>query len=86
MVYMRGSHEDFNNWERMGNRGWSFKDVLPFFKKSEHNLQRNRVDSEYHGEGGPLPVTEFNYHPPMCYDILKAANELGISKLYFGNF
>ncbi|XP_051160813.1 uncharacterized protein LOC127281240 [Leptopilina boulardi] len=77
MTYIRGSKKDFDDWEKMGNRGWSFKDVLPFFKKSENNLQYNLMDNGYHSQNGPLPVTQFNYHPPMSYDILKAGQELG---------
>jgi len=37
MVYIRGHQEDFNDWERLGNRGWSYHDVLPYFKKSEQH-------------------------------------------------
>ncbi|XP_043478003.1 glucose dehydrogenase [FAD, quinone]-like [Leptopilina heterotoma] len=81
MVYIRGAHRDFDNWETMGNSGWSFKDVLPYFKKSENNLQMDKVDSEYHGRGGPLPITQFNNHPPISNDILKAAKELGYDNL-----
>lgn len=77
LIYLRGSRKDYDNWEKMGNKGWSYKDVLPFFKKSENNLQINNMDSGYHNQGGPLSVAQLNYHPPMSYDILKAAKELG---------
>lgn len=61
----------------MGNRGWSFKDVLPYFKKSENNLQIDKMDAGYHSNKGPLYLTQFNYHPPMSHDLLKAGKELG---------
>lgn len=78
MMYMRGSHKDFNDWEKLGNKGWSYKDVLPFFKKSEKNLQMDELDPKYHSNKGPLPISKFNYQPPMTPDILEAAKELGM--------
>ncbi|XP_051160894.1 glucose dehydrogenase [FAD, quinone]-like [Leptopilina boulardi] len=77
MMYMRGSQKDYNDWEKLGNKGWSYKDVLPFFKKSENNLQMDKVDPEYHGQDGPIPVTQFKYRSPVSLDILAAAKELG---------
>ncbi|XP_051160896.1 glucose dehydrogenase [FAD, quinone]-like [Leptopilina boulardi] len=81
MMYMRGSRKDYNDWEKLGNKGWSYKDVLPFFKKSENNLQMDKVDFKYHGQDGPLPVTQFNDQPPISFDILKAAKELGYNTI-----
>ncbi|XP_033217048.1 glucose dehydrogenase [FAD, quinone]-like [Belonocnema kinseyi] len=77
MMYMRGSRKDFDDWEKMGNIGWSYQDVLPYFIKSENNLQFNEMDSGYHGTGGPLPVTQFNFHPPLSFSLLDAGKELG---------
>jgi len=53
MIYIRGHKEDYDEWARLGNKGWSYKDVLPYFKKSEH---REAGADEYHGQGGPLNV------------------------------
>jgi len=53
MIYIRGHKEDYNEWARLGNKGWSYKDVLPYFKKSEH---REAGADDYHGQGGPLNV------------------------------
>ncbi|XP_043478006.1 glucose dehydrogenase [FAD, quinone]-like isoform X2 [Leptopilina heterotoma] len=77
MIYIRGSRKDFNNWEKLGNKGWAYKDVLTYFKKSENNQQIDKMDTGFHSQRGPLSVTQLNYHPPMCYDILKAGKELG---------
>lgn len=77
MTYMRGSRKDFDDWEKMGNIGWSYQQVLPYFIKSENNLQFNEMDSGYHGTGGPLPVTQFNFHPPLSFSLLDAGKELG---------
>lgn len=74
---MRGSRKDFDDWEKLGNTGWSYNDVLPYFKKSENNLQIDQVGTKYHGTGGYLPVSQFPYHPPLADAILKAAEELG---------
>lgn len=61
----------------MGNPGWGYDDILPYFLKSEDNLQINEVDPEYHRTGGLLPVSKFPYHPPLSYALLRGATELG---------
>lgn len=53
MAYVRGNPADFDEWEALGNKGWSYKDVLPFFQKSEHN---ENLDAKYCGKNGPLHV------------------------------
>lgn len=53
MIYIRGHREDYNEWARLGNAGWSYDDVLPYFKKSEN---REAGGDDYRGEGGPLNV------------------------------
>ncbi|MEL7687433.1 GMC family oxidoreductase N-terminal domain-containing protein [Citromicrobium bathyomarinum] len=55
MVYIRGNAWDYDNWAAMGCDGWSFADVLPWFRKSEAN---ERGESDYHGAGGPLFVSD----------------------------
>lgn len=81
MMYMRGSRKDYDDWARLGNIGWSYQDVLPYFIRSEDNLQANTMDYGYHGVGGPLTVTQFPYHPPLSYAILEAGKELGYSSV-----
>ncbi|KAL1130305.1 hypothetical protein AAG570_013243 [Ranatra chinensis] len=77
MMYMRGSKKDFDDWAKMGNNGWSYQDVLPYFLKSEDNLQADTMDAGYHGVGGYLTVTQFPYHPPLSHAILEAGIEMG---------
>ena len=55
MIYIRGQREDYDNWAALGNDGWAYDDVLPYFRKSEDN---ERLVSEYHGQGGPLWVSD----------------------------
>lgn len=55
MIYTRGHPEDYDDWARLGNDGWGWQSVLPYFKKSENN---ERIHDEYHGQGGPLNVSE----------------------------
>ncbi len=55
MVYIRGQREDYDHWAALGNKGWSYDEVLPYFMRSEHKLEGA---SEYHGYGGPLWVQE----------------------------
>lgn len=77
MMYIRGNPNDYNDWEAMGNPGWKFQDILPYFKKSEDNQQLNDVDSSYHSKGGLLPVSKFPYSPPISKAILHGGEELG---------
>lgn len=77
MMYIRGARKDYDSWAAAGNDGWSYDEVLPYFMKSEDNKQVNQMDSGYHGTGGPLTVSQFPYHPPLSYSIVKAGEELG---------
>lgn len=77
MTYMRGSRKDYDDWARMGNPGWSYQEVLPYFLRSEDNGQINHMDYGYHATGGPLTVTQFPYHPPLSRSLIEAGRELG---------
>ncbi|XP_014676325.1 PREDICTED: glucose dehydrogenase [FAD, quinone]-like, partial [Priapulus caudatus] len=76
MVYIRGSPEVYNKWEKMGAVGWSYENVLPYFKKSEDIQIPELKDSEYHGVGGPLTITQSTY-TELGDLFLDAARELG---------
>jgi choline dehydrogenase len=73
MVYIRGQAEDFDHWRQLGNAGWSFADVLAYFKRSEHQM---RGADAFHGEGGPLCVSDPDRHP-LCEAYIAAAVALG---------
>ncbi|MEP2455322.1 GMC family oxidoreductase N-terminal domain-containing protein [Roseibium sp.] len=75
MVYIRGQHADFDDWEAEGNPGWGFADVLPYFKKMETNDQG---ESDYRGGSGPQYVSTMkrDLHP-LCDVFLKGAQEAG---------
>jgi choline dehydrogenase len=75
MVYMRGNATDYDGWEKLGNEGWSFREVLPYFKKSESN---ERGAGEFHGAGGPLNVADLRYVNPMTHAFLAAAERAGL--------
>jgi len=77
MMYMRGSRQDYDDWAALGNTGWSYEEVMPYFLKSEDNQQPHLVDQGYHGIGGYLTVTQFPYHPPLSHAILQAGREMG---------
>ncbi|XP_008551873.1 glucose dehydrogenase [FAD, quinone]-like [Microplitis demolitor] len=77
MAYHRGNAKDYENWVAMGNEGWSWAEVLPFFLKSENNSEINRVGRQYHATGGPMTVERFPWKPAFADAILKAANETG---------
>ena len=55
MLYVRGNASDYDHWRQLGNEGWSYDDVLPYFKKAENN---ERGADEFHGTGGPLNVAD----------------------------
>ncbi|XP_012285425.1 glucose dehydrogenase [FAD, quinone] [Orussus abietinus] len=77
MAYHRGNSQDYKRWVTMGNWGWSWNDVFPYFLLSEDNREINRVGSAYHSTGGPLPVERFPWQPDFAWDILEAGKEKG---------
>ncbi len=76
LVHIRGQHKDYNDWLAMGNAGWGWNDVLPYFIKSETN---SRGGNNFRGDSGPLYVNDAseNYHP-LCNTFIQAANEYGL--------
>jgi choline dehydrogenase len=77
MVYIRGQAEDFDHWRQLGNTGWSFDDVLPYFKRSEHQV---RGADAWHGVGGPLCVSDVPDRHPICEAFIEAATSLGFPR------
>jgi choline dehydrogenase-like flavoprotein len=72
MVYIRGNRADYDEWAGLGNTGWSYADVLPYFKRSEDNSE---LDGAFHGKGGPLHVTGSRSDNPVREIYLQAARE-----------
>ena len=69
LLYVRGQAEDYDHWAALGNQGWSFAEVLPYFKKSEDN---QRGADEYHGIGGPQKVSDLRLRRPIAEHFIKA--------------
>ncbi|MBR9865486.1 MAG: FAD-binding protein [Oceanospirillales bacterium] len=76
MMYIRGNQWDYDNWAALGNEGWSFDEVLPYFKKAEHN--ETFTHDPYHGTSGPLNVTELKKPSPFNDLFLEACQLNGI--------
>ncbi len=76
MVFVRGQSQDYDTWAQLGNRGWSYRDVLPIFRDMES--YQGDADDEFRGRGGPLKVTESNETGPIYDALIKAAGENGI--------
>ncbi len=75
LLYIRGQHEDYDRWRQQGNQGWGFDDVLPYFKKAE---DQGRGADDFHGVGGPLPVSDLGHPDPLSAAFIKAAAETGL--------
>ena len=78
MLYVRGRPLDYDTWEAQGAAGWSYRDILPYFIKSEDNV---RGASEYHGAGGPLRVSEQRSPRPLDKRLLAASEAAGIPRI-----
>ncbi|HWB49424.1 MAG TPA: GMC family oxidoreductase N-terminal domain-containing protein [Stellaceae bacterium] len=75
MLYVRGNPMDYDNWAQMGCRGWSYDEVLPFFKKSE--TYRGAGDPEFRSRGGPLIVEDYRTILPLTHAFVEAAKQAG---------
>jgi len=74
MVYIRGQAEDYDHWRQLGNTGWSYEDVLPYFRKAE---DQQRGADEFHGVGGPLAVSDVYESHPLAEAYIEAAVQAG---------
>ncbi len=77
LLYVRGQHEDYDRWRQHGNLGWGFDDVLPYFKKAE---DQTRGGDDFHGAGGPLPVSDWRHADPLSEAFVDAAAEVGVPR------
>ena len=76
MLYVRGSRYDYDHWAALGNTGWSYQDVLPYFKKAEHN--ETHPAGEFHGAGGPQNIAELRSPSPVNQMFLQACAMNGV--------
>jgi len=77
LISIRGQREDYDAWAAAGNDGWSFADVMPWFRRLEHNV---RGASEYHGADGPLWASDIGAPHPLVEAMIAGAGELGIAR------
>ncbi len=74
LVYIRGQREDYDHWRQLGNIGWSYEDVLPFFRKSEN---QSRGPDHFHGTEGELTISDPGYTHPYAEAFIAAAEACG---------
>lgn len=77
-IYNRGQHQDFDTWAQLGNRGWGYADVLPYFKRLERRIGDG--DATYRGRDGGLTVTDLDWSDPLCDAFIAGAVSLGIPR------
>src|SRR5271166_2451232 len=77
MIYMRGAPQDYDQWAALGNSGWSYSEVLPYFKRLEHY---ERGASDYHGVGGPLNVADLRSVNPLTRAFIESAVAAGYAR------
>jgi len=78
MNYNRGCRDDFDGWAGRGNRGWSYANILPYFKRTERRI--GACDPYYRGVDGALPVTDCDWRHPLCDAFIEAAHNLGLPR------
>ena len=76
-LYVRGQARDYDTWAQLGNRGWSYHEVLPYFCKSE---DRSAGADEFHGSGGPQHVSDIDERHPICEAFIEGAAEIGVPR------
>lgn len=77
LIYIRGQREDYDHWAALGNEGWSFEDVLPYFRKAEGN---QRGDSRFHGANGPLKVSDIGDRHELIEAFISGAEQVGVPR------
>ncbi|KAL0129819.1 hypothetical protein PUN28_001817 [Cardiocondyla obscurior] len=77
MMYIRGNKKDYDLWASLGNPGWDYESVLPYFKKSEDIQIEELADSPYHQKNGYLTIEYFKYSPSISNYIVRSGEELG---------
>lgn len=78
MIYIRGTPRDYDKWAEMGNKGWSYKEVLPYFIKSENNRNPEHIDTYFHGFDGYQSVETYPYQDQPTLATIDAYQEVGL--------
>ncbi|XP_064488435.1 oxygen-dependent choline dehydrogenase-like, partial [Ornithodoros turicata] len=81
MIYIRGNSEDYDRWEELGATGWSYKDVLPFFKDIENFMIPEYVNNGYHSTEGNVPVTMNSFQSLLSEKFLEACAQKGYKRI-----
>lgn len=77
LIYIRGQHEDYDHWEDLGNAGWGYEDVLPYFVRAEGN---ERGTDRFHGADGPLKVSDVGARHELIEAFIAGAQEIGVPR------
>ena len=77
-IYNRGQRQDFDTWAQLGNRGWGYPDVLPYFKRLERRVGEG--EDKFRGRDGNLTVTTMDWRDPLCEAFMAGAISLGIPR------
>ena len=77
LIYIRGQREDYDHWAALGNRGWGYDEVLPYFRKLEHNV---RGADDWHGADGPLSASNIGAKHELIEALIAAGGQLGIPR------
>lgn len=75
MIYIRGAHEDYDLWQELGNHGWSWEDVFPYFLRAEN---QERGASDFHATGGPLQVADLRFTSPLSKAFVAGGARIGL--------
>jgi choline dehydrogenase len=78
LMYNRGQPEDYDHWAQLGNRGWGYKDILPYFKRSENRI--GQADYGIRGREGPVPITDMDWIHPVSEAFIATAIKSGIRR------
>src|SRR4029453_5936305 len=77
LIYIRGHRDDYDHWAALGNRGWGYADVVPYFRKLEHNV---RGENDWHGVDGPQWASDIGAKHELVEALIAAGEELGIPR------
>ncbi len=77
MIYIRGHKKDYDHWEALGNKGWSYDHMLPYFKRSQH---QERGEDNFHATNGPLNVQDFSVKNKLCTTFIEAGKQAGFKE------